>query len=58
FTGSEETLREKLSVFIAETGIDELMVTSHIYDLDAKLKSFDILKEAMTIKEMEPKTFV
>jgi luciferase family oxidoreductase group 1 len=58
FTGSEETLREKLSVFIAETGIDELMATSHIYDLQAKLKSFSILKEAMTVKEYETNVLV
>jgi luciferase family oxidoreductase group 1 len=47
FTGGVETLREKLSVFVAETGIDELMATSHIYDLDDRLKSFSLLKEAM-----------
>ncbi|HTI89959.1 MAG TPA: LLM class flavin-dependent oxidoreductase [Puia sp.] len=47
FTGSEETLREKLSVFVAETGINELMATSPIYDPAAKLRSFEILKEAM-----------
>lgn len=47
FTGTRESLREKLSVFVAETGIDELMVTSHIYDQEAKLKSFSIVSEAM-----------
>jgi luciferase family oxidoreductase group 1 len=47
FYGSKETLKENLSQFIAETGIDELMVASHIFDLDAKLKSFTILKEAI-----------
>lgn len=46
FTGSPETLRQKLSAFIAETGIDELMVTSHIYDQNAKLASFTLLSEA------------
>jgi luciferase family oxidoreductase group 1 len=47
FTGSKETLSEKLSLFVAETGINELMATSPIYDLAAKLRSFAILKEAM-----------
>ena len=47
FTGSKETLREKLMMFVAETGINELMVTSPIYDQAAKLRSFTILKEAM-----------
>ena len=47
FVGNEESLRQKLNVFIAETNIDELMVASHIFDLDAKLKSFKILKDAL-----------
>jgi len=49
FTGSRDAIRNKLSQFIAETGIDELMVSSNIYDREAKLKSFSILKEAMEI---------
>jgi luciferase family oxidoreductase group 1 len=48
FTGSKETLRKKLTQFIDETGIDELMAATYIYDNAAKLKSFDILYEAMS----------
>ena len=47
FVGSEKTLKESLSDFIDETGINELMVASHIFDLDKKLKSFSILNEAL-----------
>lgn len=47
FIGSKETLRKKLSIFIADTGIDELMVTSYFYDMKAKLKSLSIVKEAL-----------
>lgn len=47
FTGGKDTLRNKLSQFISETGIDELMVSSNIYDRDAKLKSFSILHDAI-----------
>ena len=47
FYGSKERLRENLSQFIAETEINELMVASHIFDLDAKLKSFSILHDAL-----------
>ena len=47
FIGSCDTLRTNLSEFIAETGIDELMAASYIFDFDAKLKSFTILNEAM-----------
>lgn len=47
FIGSKETLRKNLSVFIADTGLNELMVTSYFYDMEAKLKSMRILKEAL-----------
>lgn len=47
FTGGKDTLKNKLSKFISETGIDELMVSSNIYDKDAKLKSFLILHDAI-----------
>ena len=50
FTGSPNTLRNKVSKFIVETGIDELMVSSNIYDKEAKLKSFSLLQEAMDKK--------
>ena len=40
FTGSEDSLRKKLSVFIAETGVDELMAVSYIYDMDKRLRSY------------------
>lgn len=49
FVGSQETIKECLSIFIAENNIDELIVASHIYDMDAKLKSFTILSEALAI---------
>ena len=47
FTGSKDTLRQKLTEFITETGIDELMVSSNLFDIQAKLKSFSILHAAM-----------
>jgi luciferase family oxidoreductase group 1 len=47
FTGSVGTLRNKIGAFITETGIDELMVSSNIFESEAKLKSFSILKDAM-----------
>lgn len=47
FTGNRDTLRKKLSQFIAETGIDELMAASYIYNDEAKLKFFSILYDAL-----------
>lgn len=46
FIGSEQTLRTKLSAFIEETGVQELMVTSNIYTMEDRLRSFSILKAA------------
>lgn len=47
FAGNPATLKEELSAFISEHELDELMVTSYIYDKQAKLRSFALLKEAL-----------
>ena len=47
FTGSRETIRKELTAFIDETGIDELMAATYIYDHEAKLRSFTILHDAL-----------
>jgi hypothetical protein len=41
-------VREGIARFIARTGADELMVTSHVYDHAARLRSFEIAAEART----------
>lgn len=43
FIGSQETIDKQLNEFINEYGIDELMVSSNIYDQRDKTKSFEIL---------------
>lgn len=48
FVGDKDTIAEKLSTFIDATGINELMMTSYIFDLEAKLKSFSIVQELMS----------
>lgn len=45
FIGNKETLRRKLSIFYAESGINELMVTGYIYENEAKLRSYSILND-------------
>jgi luciferase family oxidoreductase group 1 len=45
FVGSRETVRRELEAFIAQTGADELMVASAIYDHRARLRSYEILAE-------------
>jgi len=45
FVGSAETVRRGLAHFIANTGVDELMVVAAIYDHKARLRSYEILAE-------------
>ncbi|WP_214070156.1 LLM class flavin-dependent oxidoreductase [Mucilaginibacter sp. dw_454] len=47
FIGGPETIRREMQGFIAETQIDEVMVTSHIWDHQAKLKSYRLFAEAL-----------
>jgi luciferase family oxidoreductase group 1 len=44
--GSPETVRQGLEAFVEETGADELMVTSQIFDHQARLRSFEITARA------------
>jgi luciferase family oxidoreductase group 1 len=43
FVGSPQTVRAGLEKFIQQTGADELMVASAIYDHSARLRSYEIL---------------
>src|SRR5690625_1381471 len=52
FVGGPGTVRERLEKFVAQTGADELMVVSHIYDGEARDRSFEILK---TVQQAEQK---
>jgi luciferase family oxidoreductase group 1 len=42
FVGSPETVERGLRAFIAEAGVDELMLAANIYDHTARLRSFEI----------------
>jgi luciferase family oxidoreductase group 1 len=48
FVGARETVRRGLEAFIEETGADELMVASAVYDHEARLRSYEILAEVRT----------
>ena len=47
FVGSKEKLVTELKQFIDYARIDELMITSPIFDHEDKLKSLQITKEVM-----------
>jgi luciferase family oxidoreductase group 1 len=44
--GSPDTVRNKLDAFISRTGADELMITSQIFDAQARRRSYSLLAEA------------
>jgi luciferase family oxidoreductase group 1 len=45
--GSPARVREQVEAFVARTGADELMVTSQIFDHQARLRSFELLAECL-----------
>ena len=45
--GSPESICRSLEVIVEATGADELMVTSQIYDHRARLRSYEILADAV-----------
>ncbi len=49
FIGSKQTIHKKLSNFVRENGVDEIMATSHIYDHAARLKSFRLFSEVVKL---------
>jgi alkanesulfonate monooxygenase SsuD/methylene tetrahydromethanopterin reductase-like flavin-dependent oxidoreductase (luciferase family) len=44
-TGSPETVRKGLDAFIAQTAADEIMISSRIFDHNARLRSHEIVAE-------------
>lgn len=47
FIGDAETVRSGIKGFVTETGIDEVMAVSHIYDHKDRVRSFKIFSEIM-----------
>jgi len=47
FVGNRDTIKEKTEDFIKQTGVDEIIVASHIYYQEDRLKSFRIFSEIM-----------
>lgn len=47
FVGRPKTVKEKLQNFIGDTGVDEVIVATYIYDFNAQLHSFNLLASLM-----------
>jgi alkanesulfonate monooxygenase SsuD/methylene tetrahydromethanopterin reductase-like flavin-dependent oxidoreductase (luciferase family) len=43
--GSPSTVRAGMEALIAETGADELIIVSDVYDHQARLRSFELIAE-------------
>lgn len=46
FIGGKETVKNQISEFQKRFQVDELMITSHIYEHQARLQSYEIIREA------------
>ncbi|EHQ30525.1 LLM class flavin-dependent oxidoreductase [Mucilaginibacter paludis] len=47
FVGGPETLKQQMQLFVDQTQVDEVMATSHIFDHDAKMRSYKIFAEML-----------
>ena len=47
FIGSPKKIAPTLQYFLAQTRVDEVMAVSHIYDQDARLRSYQIFVGVM-----------
>ena len=45
--GSVDTVRTGLQAFIAETGVDEVMIVSDVYEHQARLRSLELIAESI-----------
>ncbi len=47
FYGGKATVSNTVRKFIADTEVDEIMVATYIFDFEKKLKSFELLRDAL-----------
>lgn len=45
--GGPETVQAKLADFVSKTGVDEVMVTGMVFDIDARIRSLEITAQAV-----------
>jgi luciferase family oxidoreductase group 1 len=53
FIGNADTVSNALEEFVLNTGINELMITTHIFDVTAKLKSLELTASLFATKHKE-----
>lgn len=45
FTGNVQTVKDGLQSFLEKTAVDEIMITSHIYSLEAKMRCYELVAD-------------
>jgi len=44
FIGDKERVQRSLQEFIDDTGVDEVMIASHVYDVEKKKRVYELIK--------------
>jgi luciferase family oxidoreductase group 1 len=53
FVGSTSTVARDLTEFAANTGVDELMITTHVFDVNAKIRSLELTSSLFKTSEIQ-----
>lgn len=53
FIGSPATVKEKMEAFLNDTQVDELMISSHIYDHAARVRSYELIVALQQVKQAQ-----
>ena len=53
FIGNRETLSKDLTLFTENTGVDELMITTHMFDVNAKIRSLELTASLFKTNKVE-----
>jgi luciferase family oxidoreductase group 1 len=53
FVGNTETLEKELTSFVEITGVDEIMVATHIFDANAKIRSLELTASLFKARKVE-----
>lgn len=56
FVGTTGTLSKELTSFIEGTGVDEIMVTTHMFDVSAKIRSLELTASLFRTNKIESLT--
>lgn len=53
FVGSTDTLATELTSFAENTGVNEIMITTHVFDVDAKIRSLELTASLFKTNNVE-----